>query len=176
MTAPCARATLVTMTAQTLVTIYEVTDDTGDTASQVATGTLVHPGTILVHSPVSGSLLRTPSPRLRVGVASVEAASGVVEVIEVKEVLVSEQPGDPLVALNLKKKAVSPIEVLPGEGDAAEVIQAVRGYLSATALDRRASKGVAPSQGPDGGANATICCMINKNSLCCMEPPPGDEA
>lgn len=109
------------MAQRTIVSIHEV-DECAATGPWVGQGSLVNPGIVLVHPPLSNRIVAEEGPqRLRVGIYVAErdeGSSGIAEVIDVSgepHVLwQSTDPGMAIVALELHRDAQSPKCEIPG--------------------------------------------------------------
>lgn len=105
------------MAKHTFVSIYEV-DRAGVTGVQVGEGSLVEPRWVLVHPPLSTRIDAGKGPnRLRVGIRSNVEEGPAVEVIDGQEeprVIRGEESVEPLVGLELRTEAASPVEVMNG--------------------------------------------------------------
>lgn len=115
------------MPSSSRVSIYEI-GPAGETGARLGSGSLIHPGLVLVHPPLSRQLAAAGTPvKLRLGVGS----DGLAEVIDGGDVHVAEdQPGEPLVAIDVKPPAAGGVESLDlGDGQAAAVRQAATSHL-----------------------------------------------
>lgn len=108
------------MAQRTIVSIYEV-NESAATGSWVGQGSLVNPGIVLVHPPLSNRIVAKEGPqRLRVGIYVAErdeGSSGIAEVIDVSgEPHILWQSTDPemaVVALEMSRRAQSPKSEIP---------------------------------------------------------------
>jgi hypothetical protein len=157
------------MSAQTWVAVYGV-DDAGATSARVGTGLLVHPLLVLLRPPLSGRIAAGHGPTgLRLGIAS-PAEPGIVEVIDADRVHVEtrEEPGEPLVALELCGAAASPTDEVPtldGARDRNEAIAALERLLQVdpgTATDDSPDQAVLvpPDRGGGGNEDRSVFCKL----------------
>lgn len=108
------------MEQRTIVSIYEV-DEWATTGPWAGQGSLVNPGIILVHPPLSDRIVEGKGPkRLRVGIFPSQELPGSAQVVEVIDVwgephILRQSPpeGPAVVALELRTPARSPENKIP---------------------------------------------------------------
>lgn len=105
------------MPKRTIVAIYEV-DGEGVTGARVGAGSLVDEQLVLLHPPLSAEIDDGHGPqRLRAGIRSDLGENLLVEVIDgqgAPKVLGAKDTVGPLVALELRTAATSPVDVMNG--------------------------------------------------------------
>ncbi len=113
------------MTMRTVVSVYAVGEN-GGTGEQIGVASLLNSFLALAHPPLSQQLADNPRA-LRVGIAA--PGGGRPEVIDVHEVLAVDDSAGPIVAVQLVRDSVAPVEI-PVEDDEFLVESAVRAVLA----------------------------------------------
>jgi hypothetical protein len=118
---------------QTQVVVYQVDPSSGETGERVGTGSLTDPEFVLVDLSLSQELATQPdAPKLRLGIGSPANDGGVIEVIDVSDVIdVYELDGERVVALELARPSAAPFDpVFPDGGVPSEKEKLMRAVIT----------------------------------------------